>query len=208
MYVNPKLLIYSSLRSCVFTCSFISFLSFYHSRLQCLPLFLCSLFSSFSHVQLFVTPWTATRQASLSITNSLSLLKLMSIESVMPSNHLILCRPLLPSVFPSITVFSSQSVVCIRWPKYWSFSFSISPSNEYSALISFRMDWFDLRDFSIAQMVKSLPAIQGTWVQSLGQEDPLEKEMATHSSIFAERISWTGEPGRLQSMGSQRVGRD
>ena len=208
MYVNPKLLIYSSLRSCVFTCSFISFLSFYHSRLQCLSLFLCSLFSSFSHVQLFVTPWTATRQASLSITNSLSLLKLMSIESVMPSNHLILCRPLLPSVFPSITVFSSQSVVCIRWPKYWSFSFSISPSNEYSALISFRMDWFDLRDFSIAQMVKSLPAIQGTWVQSLGQEDPLEKEMATHSSIFAERIPWTGEPGRLQSMGSQRVGRD
>ena len=142
--VNPKLLIYSSLPSCVFTCSFISFLSFYHSRLQCLPLFLCSLFSSFSHVQLFVTPWTATRQASLSITNSLSLLKLMSIESVMPSNHLILCRPLLPSVFPSITVFSSQSVVCIRWPKYWSFSFSISPSNEYSALISFRIDWFDL----------------------------------------------------------------
>ena len=208
MYVNPKLLIYSSLRSCVFTCSFISFLSFYHSRLQCLPLFLCSLFSSFSHVQLFVTPWTATRQASLSITNSLSLLKLMSIESVMPSNHLILCRPLLPSVFPSITVFSSQSVVCIRWPKYWSFSFSISPSNEYSALISFRMDWFDLRDFSIAQMVKSLPAIQGTWVQSLGQEDPLEKEMATHSSILAERIPWTGEPGRLQSMGSQRVRRD
>ena len=195
MYVNPKLLIYSSLRSCVFTCSFISFLSFYHSRLQCLPLFLCSLFSSFSHVQLFVTPWTATRQASLSITNSLSLLKLMSIESVMPSNHLILCRPLLPSVFPSITVFSSQSVVCIRWPKYWSFSFSISPSNEYSALISFRMDWFDLRDFSIAQMVKSLPAIQGTWVQSLGQEDPLEKEMATHSSTLAwknpmDREAW------------------
>ena len=206
MYVNPKLLIYSSLPSCVFTRSFISFLSFYHSRLQCLSLFLCCLFSSFSRVQLFVTPWTAARQASLSITNSLSLLKLMSIESVMPSSHLILCRPLLPSGFPSITVFSSQSVVCIRWPKYWSFSFSISPCNKYSALISFRIDWFDLRDFSIAQMVKSLPAIQGTWVQSLGQEDPLEKVMATHYSILAERIPWTGEPGRLQSMGSQRIG--
>ena len=105
-------------------------------------------------------------------------------------------------------VFSTKSILRIRWPKYWSFSFSIRPSKEHSALISFRMDWFDLRDFSIAQMVKSLPAIQGTWVQSLGQEDPLEKEMATHSSIYAERISWTGEPGRLQSMGSQRVGRD
>ena len=87
-------------------------------------------------------------QASLSITNSQSLLKLMSIESVMPSNHLILCRPLLlsPSIIPSIRVFSSESVLCIRWPKYWSFSFSISPSNEYSGLISFRIDWFDLLD--------------------------------------------------------------
>ena len=92
-------------------------------------------------VQLFATPWTAARQASLSITNSRSLLKLMSIESVMPSNQLILCRPLslLPSIFPSIRVFSSESVLHIRWPKYWSFSFSISPSNEYSGLISFRM---------------------------------------------------------------------
>ena len=95
---------------------------------------------------LFATPWTAAHQASLSITNSWSLLKLMSIELVMPSNHLILCRPLLlpPSVFPSIKLFSSESVLCIRWPKYWSFSFSISPSNEYSGLISFRTDWFDL----------------------------------------------------------------
>ena len=86
------------------------------------------------------------RQASLSITNSWSLLKLMSIQSVMPSNHLILCHPflLLPSIFPSIRVFSKESLLCIRWPKYWSFSFSISPSNEYSALISFRMDWLDL----------------------------------------------------------------
>ena len=93
---------------------------------------------SLSHVQLFVTPWTATRQASLSTTNSWNLLKFMSIESVMPSNHLIVCRPLLPpSVFPSIRVFFSESVLCIRWPKCSSFSFSISPSNEYSGLISF-----------------------------------------------------------------------
>ena len=93
---------------------------------------------SLSHVWLFATPWTTAHQASLFITNSQSLLKLMSIESVMPSNHLILCRPLLflPSVFPSIRVFSNESVLCIRWPKYWSFSFSISPSNEYSRLIS------------------------------------------------------------------------
>ena len=98
-----------------------------------------------SHVQLFVSPWTAARQASLFITNSQSLLKPMSVESVMPSNHLILCHPLLlPSVFPSIRVFSNELVLCIRWPKYWSFSFSISPSNEYSGLISFRMDWVDL----------------------------------------------------------------
>ena len=98
---------------------------------------------SLSHVQLFATPWTASCQASLSITNCQSLLKLMSIESVMPSNHLILCHPLLllPSVFPIIRVFSNESVLHIRSPKYWSFSFSISPSNEYSGLISFRMDW-------------------------------------------------------------------
>ena len=93
-----------------------------------------------------MTPWTAARQASLSIISSWSLLKLMSIESVMPSNHLILCHPFLlpPSVFPSIRVFSNESVLCLRWPKYWSFSFNISPSNEHSELISFRMDWFDL----------------------------------------------------------------
>ena len=101
---------------------------------------------SLSHAQLFATPWTAARQASLSITNSQSLFKLMSIELVIPSNHLILCHPLLllPSIFPSIRVFSNESVLCIRWPKYWSFSFSISPSNEYSGLISFRMDWLDV----------------------------------------------------------------
>ena len=99
-----------------------------------------------SHVQLFATPWTTTLRASLSFTISQSLLKLMSIESVMPSNHLILCHPLLlpPSIFPSIKVFSDESALRIRWPKYWSFSFSISPSNEYSGLISFRIDWFDL----------------------------------------------------------------
>ena len=100
-----------------------------------------------SHVWLFVTPWIAVHQASLSITNLRSLPKLVSIESVMPSNHLILCRPLLllPSIFPSIIgVFSSESVLCIRWPKYWSFSLRISPSNEHPGLISFRMDWLDL----------------------------------------------------------------
>ena len=99
-----------------------------------------------SRVQLFATPWAAAHQASLSITNSRSLLKLMSITSVMPSNHLILCYPLLlqPSISSSIRVFSSESVLRIRWPKYWSFSFSIHPSKEYSGLISFRMDWLDL----------------------------------------------------------------
>ena len=107
--------------------------------------YICSV-QLFSRVRLFVTPWTAACQASLSITNSWSLLKLMSIESVMPSNHLILCHHLLlpPSIFPIIRVFVNESVLCIRWSKYWSFSFSISPSNEYSGLISFRMDWLDL----------------------------------------------------------------
>ena len=101
---------------------------------------------SLNRVQLFATPWTAACQASLSITNFQSLLKLMSIESVLPSNHLILCHPLLfpHSIFPSIRLFSNESVLHIRWPKYWSFSFSITPSNEYSGLISFRMDWLDL----------------------------------------------------------------
>ena len=107
---------------------------------------------SLSYVLLFVTPWTAAHQASLSITDSCSLLKRTSIESVMPSNHFILCRSLLllPSIFHSIRVFSNESALRIRWPKYWSFNFSISPSNEYSRLISFRNDWFDL------------PAVQGT----------------------------------------------
>ena len=115
-----------------------------------------SSFQSLSHVQLFVTPWTAACQASLSITNSWSLLQLLSIESVIPSNHLIFCPPLLllPSIFLSIRVFSNESILRSRWPQYWSFSFSISPSNEYSGLIFFRMDWLDLL------------AVQGTLISS------------------------------------------
>ena len=120
---------------------------------------ICSQFSSvqsLNRVQLFVTPWIAAQQASLSITNSRSLLKLMSLEPVMTSNHLILCCPLLllPLIFPSIKVFSNESVLWIRQPKYWSFSFSISPSNEYSELISFRMDWLDL--LAVQETLKSL----------------------------------------------------
>ena len=109
-----------------------------------------------SHVQLFVTPWTVAYQASLSFTISQSFLKLISIESMMPSNHLILYHPLLflPSIFPSIRIFSSESALCIRWPKYWSFSFGISPSNEYSGLISFGIHWFDL--FAVQGTLKSL----------------------------------------------------
>ena len=116
----------------------------------------CNSVWSLSHVWLFATPWTAACQASLSITNSWSLLKLMSIEPVMPSNCLILCRPLLllPSVFPSIRVFSNESVLCIRWPQYCNFSLSISPSNEYAGLISFRIDWFDL--LAVQGTLKSL----------------------------------------------------
>ena len=130
-----------------------------------------------SHVRLFATPWTAARQASRSIANSWSLLKLMSIESVMPSNHLILCRPLLlpPSVFPTIMVFSKESVLRIRWPKYWSFSFSISLSNEYS-VISFRMDWLDLL------------AVQGT-LKSLLQHHSSKASILQHSVFFIVLLS-------------------
>ena len=115
-----------------------------------------SSFQSLSCFQLFVTPWTAAHQASLSITNSWGLLKLMSIELVMPSNHLILCHPHLlpPSIFPRIRVFSNEPVLHIKWPKYWSFSFSISFSNEYLGLVSFRMDWFDL--LTVQGTLKSL----------------------------------------------------
>ena len=114
-----------------------------------------------------MTPWTAAHQASLSITNSQSLVKLISIEQVMPPNHLILCRPLLlpPSIFPSIRVFSNESALHIRWPRYWSFSFSISPSSEYSGLIPFRMDWLDL--LAIQGTLKSPPTLQFKSISSL-----------------------------------------
>ena len=133
---------------------------------------------SLNHVQLFAIPWTAAHQASLSITNSQSLLKLMSTESVIPSNHLILCHCLLllPSIFPSTRVFSSESVLCIRWPKYWSFSFSISPSNEYSELISFRMDRLDLL------------AVQGT-LKSLLQHHSSKASILWHSAFFIVQLS-------------------
>ena len=126
---------------------------------------------------LFATPWTAAHQASLSITNSQSLLKLMPIKSVMPSNHLILCHPLLlpPSIFPRIRVFSNESVLCIRWPKYWSFSINISPSNEYSGLISFRMDCLDL--LAVQGTLKSLPDLMAIHVNI---NSHFEKKMNTY----------------------------
>ena len=130
-----------------------------------------------SRVRLFATPWTAARQASLSITNSWSLPKLVSIELVMPSNHLILCRPLLlpPSIFPSIRVFSNESVLHIRWPKYWSFSFNVSHSNEYSGLISFRSDWLDL-------------TVQGN-LKSLFQHHSSKASILQHSAFFIVQLS-------------------
>ena len=129
-------------------------------------------------VRLFAIPWTAAHQASLSITNCRSLLKLMSIELVMPSNHLILWCPLFlpPSIFPSIKVFSNESVLHIRWPKFWSFSFSISPSNEYSGLISFRMDWLDLL------------AVQGT-LKSLLQHHSSKASILRCSAFFIVQLS-------------------
>ena len=133
---------------------------------------------SLSYVQLIATPWTAARQASLSITNSWSLLKIMSIKSVMPSNHLILCHPLLllPSNFPSIRVFSNKSVIRITWPKYWSLSFSISSSNEYSRLTSFRTDWFDLL------------AVQGT-LKSVLQHQSSKASILWRSAFFIKSNS-------------------
>ena len=133
---------------------------------------------SLSCVHLFVIPRPAVRQASLSITNSWSLLKLVCIESVMPSNHLNLCCPLLllPSIFPSIRGFSKESVLCIRWPKYWNFSFSISPSNEYSGLISFSMDWLDLL------------AVQGI-LKSLLQHHSSKALVLRHSAVFIVQLS-------------------
>ena len=131
-----------------------------------------------SCIRLSVTPWTAARQASLSITNFQNLLKLMSIESVMPFNHLILCPPLLPLplIFPSIRVFSSEPLLCIRCPKCWSFSFSISPSNEYSRLISFWIDWLDLLE------------VQGT-LKSLLQHHSLKASILWHSAFFIVHLS-------------------
>ena len=133
---------------------------------------------SFSRVRLFATPWIAAHQASLSNNNSQSLPKLMSIESVMPSNHLILCHPLLllPSIFPSIRVFSNESALCIRWPKYWSFSSSISPSNEHPGLISFRIDWLDLL------------AVQGT-LKSLLQHHSSKASILWCSAFFVVQLS-------------------
>ena len=131
-----------------------------------------------SHVQLFAIPWTAARRASLSITNSQSLLKLMSFELEMPNNHFILCCPLLlsPSIFPSIRVFSNESALRIRWPKYWSFSFSLNPSNEHSGLISFRMDWLDLF------------AVQGA-LKSLLQHHSSKASILRHSAFFIVQLS-------------------
>ena len=135
-------------------------------------------FQSFRCLQLFAAPWTAARQASLSITNCWTLLKLTSIKSVIPSNHLILCPPLLllPSIFPSIRVFCSESVLYIRWPKYWSFSFSISLSDEYPGLISFRIDWFNL-------------AVQGT-LKSLLQHHSSKASILWHSAFFIIQLSY------------------
>ena len=153
---------------------------------------------AFSRVWLFATPWTAALQASLSITNSWSLLKLMSMESLMPSNHLILCCPLLlpPSIYPSIRVFSIESILHIRWPKYWSFSFSISHSNEYSGLISFRIDWFDF--LAVQVTLKSLQTYRSSliyrfWltflvIYLLKELDCLSYR-AFHSLDFADCIS-------------------
>ena len=150
-----------------------------------------------SRVRLFLTPWTAAHQASLSITNSRSSLRLTSIESVMPSNHLILCCPLLllPSISPSIRVFSNQSALHIRWPKYWSFSFNIRPSNEYPELISFRMDWLDL--LAVQGTLKSLlqhHSSKASILQLSSQSNshihtwPLEKKIALTRRTFVGKV--------------------
>ena len=162
-----------------------------------------------SSVQLFANPWTAAHQASLSITNSWSLLKLMSIELVMPFNHLILCHPLLllPSIFPGIRVFSNESVLRIRWPEYWSFSFSISPSNEHSGLITSRIDWFDF--LAVQGTLKSPLQLHSSKASILWRSAFFmvqlaylsEKAMAPHSSTLAWKIPWMEEPGGLQSLG-------
>ena len=170
----------------------------------------CSFLSSvqsLSRVRLFATPWTTACQASLPITNSQSLLKLMSIESVISSSHLILCHPLLflPSVFPSIKVFSKESVLCIRWPKYWSFSFNISPSNDYSGLISFRIDWLDL--FVVQGSLKSLLQHHSSNALLVVREMQIKTMRRYHLTLVRMAIikkstnnkwwRWCGEKGTL-----------
>ena len=152
---------------------------------------------SLSCVRFFATPWTAARQASLSITNSQSLLRFMSIESVMPSNHLILCRPLLlpPSVFPSIRIFSNESALRIRWLKYWSFNFNVSPSNEYSGLISFRMNWLDL--LAVQGTLKSLQHYSSKasilWCSALFIVHLSHPYMTTGKTIALTRLTFVGK---------------
>ena len=146
-----------------------------------------------------MTPWTAAFQASLSITNSQSLLKLTSIESVMPSNHLILCHPLLPpSIFPSIRVFSIESVLHIRWPKYWSFSFSISPSNEYSRLISFRKDWLDL--LAVQGTLKSLLQYHSS---KASKPVSLVKQFRSHSPRQPRAVNYFLRSKRIRHLTSK-----
>ena len=174
--------LYFSAYTCfAFMVKFIQTVSFFDAIVNKIIFFIFKIFclvQSCSCVWLFVTPWTGTHQASLSITDSQSLPKLMSIESVMPYNNLILCHPLVlpPSIFPSIRVFSYESVLHIRWPKYWSFSFSISPSNECSGLISFRMDWLDLL------------AVQGT-LKSLLQHHSSKASILWHSAFLIVQLS-------------------
>ena len=190
-------------------------------------------FSSVAQSCLFATPWTAAHQTSLSITNSRSPPKPMSIVLVMPSNHLILCRPLLllPSIFPSIRVFSNESALCIRWLKYWSFSFNISPSSEHPGLVSFRMDWLNLLAVQAPQFKTSIIRHSAFLIVQLshpymttGKTTALTRRifvgkvisplfnmlsrLAPHSSTLAWKMPWMEEPGRLQSMGSLRVGHD
>ena len=167
-------------------------LGFYLFPWESLRKFWISSVQSLSRVSLFATPWTAAHQASLSISNSRSLFKLMSIELVMPSNHLIFCHPLLllPSILPSIRVFSSESVLRIRWPKYWSFSFSISPYNEYSGLISYRMDWLDRL------------AVQGT-VKSLLQHHSLKASILPRSAFFIVQLSYPHMTGKTIALTRQ-----
>ena len=171
----------SALKSIYWTftlCQTFCWMPEFKAKAQLISLVIISSIQLLSREWLFATPWTAVHQASRSITNSWSLLKLMSIESMMPSNHLILCCPLLlpPSIFSSIRVFSNESVLLIRWTKYWSFSFSISPSNEHPGQISFRMDWLDLC------------AVQGT-IKSFLQHHSSKAKILRHSAFFTVQLS-------------------